>query len=437
MVVDLQSLYALPSDRHQREVHTLNRLIYSLLFYTLIPFVILRLLWRSRREPLYRQTFGQRFGFCEPVRQNDLVWLHSVSAGETNAAAPLVSRLLDLGRPVLITTMTPTGRQRVRSLFGDRVIHYYAPYDLPGAVVRFLGNIGPATLILVDTELWPNMIHYANRSGVRTVVINARMSEKSARGYARVPRLTRAMMNEIDVVAVQSAIHGERFCALGLPPGKLVVAGSIKFDVTLPADLEDRSRKLRARLGQRQVIVAASTHAGEEDIILDAFSALADSTVLLVLAPRHPHRADEVHAQCQRAGFEVARHSTGAAVTPSTRVLLLDTMGELMYFYAVASIAIVAGSFQPVGGHNPLEPIALNVPVIMGPYLRNIEDIAAQFRLAQGMLVVQGKEALHAAITTLLSDASARQQLIKNAVTVMQANRGALERVLEVIGSGR
>lgn len=409
------------------------RSIYSLLFYFAIPLVLLRLLWRSRREPLYRATMGQRFGFVQPLSVRGLIWVHAVSAGETNAAGPLVRHLVDAGHPVLVTTMTPTGRERVKALFGDRVYHTYAPYDMPDAICRFLARVKPVALVIIDTELWPNMIHYAHRYGTRILLVNARLSEKSARGYRRIASLTRNALGELDKVAAQTDAHGRRFLSLGLDPEKLSVTGSVKFDIALPVDLDERALALRQRIGDRQVILAASTHPGEDEAVLEQFVGLDRGNALLILVPRHPHRTPEVEQLCRHHGLVVVRHSAGGPCPGTTDVLLVDTMGELIYFYKIADMAFVGGSFALVGGHNPMEPAAVGTPVIMGPHLRNIEDIAAQFVDAGGMLIVQDAVALGRAFDHLLHDRHAREELVRNAHRVMEANRGALARVLDLI----
>ena len=409
------------------------RLVYSILFYLAVPGVLLRLLWRSRREPLYRQTIGERFGYVHELDESGLIWVHSVSAGETNAAAPLVNRLLDAGRKVIITTMTPTGRQRVRTLFGDRVFHTYAPYDMPGAVKRFLSRTRPATLVIIDTELWPNMIRYAHESGVETYLVNARLSEKSFRGYKRVAPLVKSALEALDMVAVQAEAHAARFRALGLAAEKVWVAGSIKFDVSLPADLAERTAMLREKVGERRIFLAASTHAGEDEIVLAEFMPLAKPEELLILAPRHPHRTMDVEKLCLDRGLTVVRHSSGRPCDDRTQVLLLDTMGELMYFYNIADVALVGGSLVPVGGHNPMEPASLSVPVIMGPYLRNIEDIAALFIEAGGMMIIDNGKKLGTVVRLLLDDEDQRSAQIRNANRVMAENAGALDRVLALV----
>lgn len=408
------------------------RLLYSLLFYCAVPFVLLRLLWRSRREPLYRAALAERFGFCPPVKEEDLVWVHAVSAGETNAAAGLIERLLERGFPVLVTNMTPTGRERVETLFGERVHRCYAPYDMPDAVSRFLGRARPAVLVVVDTEMWPNTIHHAHRAGVGTLLVNARMSVKSARGYRLIGGLTRAMLGEFDHIAVQTPAHGERFVALGLSRDKLTVAGSVKFDATLPDDIEFRRRQLKGLIGNHRVIVAASTHAGEEELLLDALRSM-DDDVLMVLAPRHPHRAPEVSGLCDRRGFDLVRRSENRSCDAGTRVFLLDTMGELIYFYAIADVAFVGGSLVPTGGHNPMEPAMLGVPFVMGPHLRNIEDITAIFLEAGGMAIVNSADDARREFNRLLEDDAARTRQVECATKVMASNRGALDRIEKLV----
>jgi 3-deoxy-D-manno-octulosonic-acid transferase len=409
------------------------RLLYSALFYIAVPFALLRLLWRSRKEPLYRASIGERFGFCSRIADEGLIWIHAVSAGETNAAAPLVNRLLDRGNSVMVTTMTPTGRQRVRALFGDRVHHCYAPYDLPDGVARFLARSRPRVLVIIDTELWPNMIHEAHTCGMKVLLVNARLSEKSARGYGVIGSLTREMLNEIDVIASQTAAQGERFVALGLDREKLTIAGSIKFDVRRPDDFEDRVSGLRERLGERHIVLGASIHPGEDFALLDAYEAARSTDHLLVLAPRHVHRVDAMAELCSKRGYEVVRHSSDKPCTRETDVYIVDTMGELMYFYGISDVAVVGGSFiDGIGGHNPMEPISLDVPVIMGRYLRNIEDIALLFRQNGGMIVTD-VNGLTDALVRLLDDRAARETQIENARQVMQDNRGALDRVEKLV----
>ena len=404
-----------------------------------MPFVLLRLLWRSRREPRYRQNLAQRFGFISFVPSaSPLIWVHAVSAGETIAAVPLIRNLLAGGYRIVLTAMTPTGRERAEALLGDSVIHCYAPFDLPGAVKRFIKNTGPRCLVIIDTELWPNTIHQCALNNIKTILVNGRLSARSANGYGKIPWLVRPMLNEMDYLAVQTKAHGERFIQLGLAREKLLVAGSIKFDHQLPEDFDSRVTLLRNKIGQRFVIIAASTHAGEEEMILKALADLQrqNRELLLVLAPRHSHRCDEVSAlvgQVFSGKTALVKHSDGIKCDSDTIVLLLDTMGELIYFYGVSDIAIVGGSLVPVGGHNLMEAAEAGVPIIMGHHLENIDDIASMFRDNDAMKVVHDAAELKLELGALVQSSQQRDQLSAMATKVLLANQGALAKVERLI----
>ncbi len=361
--------------------------------------------------------------------------MHAVSAGETIAAVPLVRKLLKRDFTVLVTTMTPTGRERVQSLLGDSVLHSYVPYDLPGAVSRFLRRTNPDCLVIVDTELWPNIIHQCAGRKTKTILANGRLSARSAAGYGKVSSLTQSMLSEIDYIAAQTATQGQRFVDLGLAEEKLVIAGSIKFDQRLPDDFEEKVIQLREKVGNRLVIIGASTHADEEEIILKACRSLRDSheELLLILAPRHPHRSNEIAALAKKEGETLVRHSDETECTESTTVLLLDKLGELIYFYGVSDIAIVGGSFVPVGGHNLMEAACAQVPIIMGPYLDHIDDIASMFSETSGMLIAQNTAELGSHLETLLSSAQKRGELVARANGVLESNQGALEEVENLV----
>ncbi len=415
------------------------RLIYTAAFYLIMPFVLARLFWRSIREPAYRATLGQRFGFVDvqPGAESRRVWVHAVSAGETIAVAPLVERLIARKFEVLISTMTPTGRQRVQGLFGDRVLHCYAPYDLPDAIERFLDAVDPECLIIVDTELWPNMIHGCHARGVKTMLINGRLSARSANGYRRIGGLSRAMIASLDLIAVQTQAHRTRFVALGASEKALVLTGSIKFDSALPADFESRTAHLKQKVGDRPVIIGASTHGGEETLIVTACRSLREviPDLLLILAPRHPHRNAEVLRLATDEGENVVLHSTGEDCHADTTVFLVDTMGDLGYFYGVADVAIVGGSLVPIGGHNLMEAVGAGVAVVMGQYLENIDDIASMFTDAGGLQVVHSQVQLQATLEALMTDPSRRQAQVAAANKVLDKNRGALDMVEHLIMS--
>lgn len=304
------------------------RYLYSALYYALLPLLVLRMLWRSRRAPAYRRRLGERFGrfAARPALERPAIWVHAVSVGETLAAAPLLESLLE-DYPdycLVVTTTTPTGSQRLRALFGERVFHVYAPWDLPGPVKRFLHRTRPRLLLLMETELWPNMLHYSKAAGCRVLLANARLSAGSAAGYRRLGRLTRQMLLQLDMVACQGEADGRRFVQLGLPAAALQVIGSIKFDLVLDAGIVERAAALRREPGVRgrPVLLAASTHPGEEALVLEAFRQLRASgdpqlrRCLLLLVPRHPERFEEVFSLCCQQGWRVARRSAG---TPRRR----------------------------------------------------------------------------------------------------------------------
>ncbi|MFT4631845.1 MAG: 3-deoxy-D-manno-octulosonic-acid transferase [Candidatus Pseudothioglobus sp.] len=404
-----------------------------MLFYLLIPLVMLRVGWRSLKEPRYRENIAQRFGFCPVLCQaerssDNRVWVHAVSAGESIAAVPLIQGLLAQGYSVLVTNMTPTGRQQVERLLGDAVTNCYAPYDMPGAVQRFLRRARPRVLVIIDTELWPNMLHYSHAAGVKTLLVNARLSAHSAAGYKRINNLAHAMMRNLDAVAVQSQEQGERFVGLGLDRASLHVTGSIKFDAPRAPDLEAKTAEFQLLLGDRHVVAAGSTHAGEEDLLIAAMLPVMarQPDWLLVLAPRHTHRADQVMMICEAAGLRIRRRSLDEACAADTQVYLLDTMGELLYLYACADIAFVGGSLVDVGGHNPMEPASLGKPVVMGSYLSHISDITDIFIQDGGLRRADSGMELVTILDALCAQEDLRVSVGEAAQRTVIANRGAL-----------
>ncbi len=411
------------------------RILYSLVFYLAIPLVLLRVYWRSRKEPRYKKDLRQRFGFCPRLVGDNWVWVHAVSAGESIAAVPLIKELLAAGRQVVVTSMTPTGREQIERLLGNQVTSCYAPYDMPDVVMRFLRRSRPQALVIIDTELWPNMLHYAHRQGIKILLVNARLSARSAAGYGRIKAVSQAMLQAIDVVAAQSQEQGDRFVELGLVPERLQVTGSIKFDASQPSNLAQRAAEFRRILGRRLIIVAGSTHPGEEQMLLDAVRPLMQSQpdILLVLAPRHHYRAEQVERLCQTMGLVTVRRSANLNCSPQTQVYLLDTMGELGYLYPIADITFVGGSLVPVGGHNPMEPASHGKPVIMGQHLRNIQDIADRFIANGGLLRVESSTALASSLASLCQSAAQRQRLGAAALQTMAENRGALKLTLRLI----
>ncbi|MFV0276940.1 MAG: lipid IV(A) 3-deoxy-D-manno-octulosonic acid transferase [Parahaliea sp.] len=414
------------------------RFLYSLLLTLLMPLIVLRMLWRSRRSPQYRRRLGERLGlFNPPADDRPMIWVHAVSVGETLAAAPLIEQLIARypGYRLVVTTTTPTGSERVRALFGERVFHVYVPWDLPGAVRRFLRRIRPRLLLVMETELWPNLLHYSHTSGCRTVLANARLSRRSAKGYARLGGLTRRMLGDLDCVACQSPEDGERLVALGLPRERLHITGSIKFDLELDEGLRARARALREPFGAgvRSILVAASTHPGEDEQLLAAFAALkqAHADALLVLVPRHPERFDSVHSLCSREGWQVARRSRERVPQADTDILLGDTMGELLLLFSVADVAVIGGSLVEHGGHNALEAAAWGVPVVSGPWMFNFEEISSLLVRAGGMLRLPEPGQLELVLLELFADTSRRERMGRAALAVVAGNGGARERLLQ------
>jgi 3-deoxy-D-manno-octulosonic-acid transferase len=417
------------------------RLLYSALYYCLLPLLVLRMLWRSRLAPAYRRRLPERFGLFQarPDPEVPAIWVHAVSVGETLAAAPLVESLLRdyPAYRIVLTTTTPTGSERVRALFGHRVFHVYAPWDLPGPLRRFLRRTRPRLLLLMETELWPNMLHYSKAAGCRVVLANARLSARSARAYARLPGLARDLLRGLDMVACQSTSDSERFLALGFPPAGVVVTGNIKFDLAIAPDLRARAAALQQLFAGagRPVLVAASTHEGEELMILAAYRELRQALgdCLLVLVPRHPERFDAVFALCRQQGWAVLRRSAGAHPSAADDILLGDTMGELLLLLGTATIAVFGGSLVAHGGHNVLEAAAWGVPVISGPHMENFGDICEQLCAAGGMRQMQDPAELAPCLLQLLRDHELCRRMGAAGMEVVARNRGASARLLDLL----
>jgi 3-deoxy-D-manno-octulosonic-acid transferase len=419
----------------------MNRFLYNLLLHLGLPLLVLRLLWRGWQAPAYRQRIAERFAFDLPAVQPGGIWLHAVSVGESIAAAPLVRELLlrypEL--PITITCMTPTGSERIRALFcqgefAARVQHCYLPYDLPCAAARFIARLQPKLALIMETELWPNHIHQCALRGIPVVLANARLSERSARGYARLAKLTAPMLAELSLIAAQTTVEAQRFIDLGARPECVTVTGSIKFDLQLDAQLLPRAQALRAQwqAEQRPVWIAASTHAGEDEIVLAAHRQLLlrYPQALLILVPRHPERFASVFELCQKQGFTTCRRSLTQAPDASTNVLLGDTMGELLFLYALADAALVGGSLVANGGHNLLEPAALGVPVLSGAHLFNFNEIAGLLRNAGALLEVVDASTLANALGELWRQPERAAAMSAAGLAVVRANQGALERLL-------
>ncbi len=414
------------------------RWLYSLLFYCLIPLVLLKLWLRGKQAPEYRCRWAERFGFVDSVEGMRPIWIHAVSFGETMAVIPLVEKLLEAQPevPVLITSMTPTGSARVISHFGDRVGHCYCPYDLPGALTRFHKRINPRSCVIVETELWPNLIHSCAQRHVPVLVTNARLSARSAAGYQRIKWLAEPMLRCITGVAVQNAQDGERFVELGLAQEKLSVTGSIKFDIQAPEGAVSEAVKLRNAWGaERPVIIAASTHDNEETQLLQVYRNLQSryNDLVLILVPRHPERFSSIYDQSVKAGFRTCRRSLTQLPAANCQVYLGDTMGELMALYSAADITFVGGSLVERGGHNPLEPAVLGKPVLIGPYVHNFNQIVETMEQELALQVVIDTEELQRAIAELIDHPEQARAMGIRGRNCIEANRGALEQQLQLV----
>jgi 3-deoxy-D-manno-octulosonic-acid transferase len=419
----------------------MNRTLYTLMFHLGLPLVALRLWLRARKAPAYRQRIGERFAVGLPAMRRGGIWVHAVSVGESIAAAPMIRALLERypDAPITVTCMTPTGSERIRAMFAQepRIQHCYLPYDLPCAAGRFLDHVQPRLGIIMETELWPNHIAQCARRGIPVMLANARLSERSARGYGRFARLTRPMLAQMSGFAVQTEVEARRFIDLGARPECVTVTGSIKFDLSIDPQLLESAARVREQwqTAGRPVWIAASTHAGEDESVLAAHQQVLAShpDALLILVPRHPERFGSVHDLCQQQGFATVRRSTGQDVNPATSVLLGDTMGELLFLYALADVAFVGGSLVPNGGHNLLEPAALAKPVLSGPHLFNFLEIAGMLRSAGALEEVNDATALAAAVQRLFDQRQLAESMASAGLNVMKANQGALQRLLDLI----
>jgi len=414
------------------------RTVYTLLLYLLAPLVLLRLAWRGLRAPDYRRRWGERFGIIEPPLGERVIWVHAVSVGEVQAAEPLVRALLEKYNKysLLLTTVTPTGSARVTTLFGNELAHVYAPYDLPGAVKRFFLRVRPHLAIVMETELWPNLFHACHKDGVPLLLVNARLSAKSLAGYLRVRPLAAQTLGYTSAIAAQGETDAARFMRLGAPHERITVTGNLKFEQRIPPSLRERAEVVRRDWGTgRPVWVAASTHEGEDELLLDVFQQLRRrfADCLLVLVPRHPERFDTVARLCRQRGLEIVLRSENRPCVAATQVFIGDSMGELPLFLAAADVAFVGGSLVPHGGHNLLEPAALGVPVVTGPHVFNFTEICELLLEAGACEKVNNTGELAATLNRWLEDANERHRVGERGRQVVEKNRGALQTVLEMV----
>jgi len=420
-------------------IEHLLRALYSAVLYLLVPVTVYHLIWRGFRQPEYFQRWNERYAVYRAAAGAETVWVHAVSVGEVGAAAPLVNALLQQ-RPdlrLLVTTITPTGSARVRALWGDRVEHVYLPYDLPGAVRRFLEHYRPRLALIVETELWPNLLFGCRDHAVPAYIVNARLSERSLRGYRMLSALVGRALRTVRRVAAQSRRDGERFVRLGANRDAVVVTGNLKFDIAIDPRWRASAATFREHAGTRPAWIAASTHVEEEAAVIAIHRRLRARwpDLLLLWAPRHPERFRTVAQAAVDAGWRVATRKLTHWPDRDDAVFVVDTLGELMDFYACADVAFVGGSLQDVGGHNMLEPAAVGTAVVTGPHLHNFSDIARQLRAADAMRVGDDAEAVGAAIEELLVDGERREAMAAAGLALVEQGRGALTRTLALIGA--
>ena len=410
----------------------MTRFLYALAWWAATPLVVARLAWRARRQRGYLLRLGERFGRYANAPAAPRIWIHAVSVGETRAAVPLIEALRERHprHRILITHMTPTGRATSEELFGDSVERAWLPYDLGFAVRRFLAHFRPEIGIILETEIWPRLLEEAARARVPVVLANGRLSERSARRYAKVPALTRWAFRNLAGLAAQTEGDAARFAAIGAP--QPAVLGNVKFDLEVPAAMIERGREFRERFGaRRKVWVAGSTREGEEALLLDAFAAMAAAPeVLLVIVPRHPQRFDDAAALAESRGFVVARRSAQGAIPEGVRVVIGDSMGEMLAYYAAADAVVIGGSLLPFGGQNLIEASALGRPVIVGPHTYNFEEAAkGAIKAGAAVRVRDAKEALAAAAAITADEARCRE-MGKKARAFVQSHRGAVDRLV-------
>ncbi|MGX5914232.1 lipid IV(A) 3-deoxy-D-manno-octulosonic acid transferase [Aliidiomarina sp. Khilg15.8] len=414
------------------------RAVYSILWVLILPFIYLYLWWHGRHNQAYRERWRERGAWQSvPERYQRAVVIHCVSVGEVMAARPLIDMILTVmpQQPVCLTCTTPTGSDLIQSLYGDRVYHCYLPFDTPLSVRRFLYRLKPRAVLILETEVWPNLVSQARQRNVPVALLNARLSARSLRGYQRFAWIMRPVWQQLALVATQNESSAERLQQLGVRDEALQVTGNLKFDVQISAEQKAQIAEFRQLFGARQIITVGSTHEGEESMVLAAYKRLLKTRpeTLLILVPRHRERFNEVARLIEAEGLTMARRSRGEPVTGSTQVLLADTMGELMLWYGVATLATIGGSLIERGGHNPLEAMAFGLPVVSGRHVFNFADVYQQMDAQQAVRWVNSAETLHDTWLGLLTEPTTAQRIGAQAQQIFARHRGATERTVRAV----
>lgn len=432
---DLPARYPLRS----RIKLVLLRWLYTGVMYAATPVILYRLFVRGLKLRSYLQRWSERFGwFRAPGFARDSLWVHAVSVGELNAAIPLIMALRERYRdePIVVTTVTPTGSERLRQVFGDSIFHVYLPYDLPGSVRRFLNRIRPRLAIVMETEIWPNLYFACKQRGVPVVIANARLSERSLRGYGPVQPLAGEAIRSATFIAAQSQTDYDRFLSLGARRDRLALVGNLKYDIDMPHEMVDSGHAWRRNAGaSRPVWIAASTHEGEEQAVVSAHARVLRQfpDALLIVAPRHPERFRPMVQLCEGAGLRTRCRSRDETAHPDTQCFVADSLGELLRFYAAADVAFVGGSLEPIGGHNVLEPALLGKPILVGPNTFNFAEITDLLIARGAALRIDGGESLGPAVGRLLGAPETMARMGAAAAGIIAAERGALQRTLSIV----
>ena len=420
---------------------TFMRLVYTLILLLSLPFLMLRLYWRGRLLPTYRQRWLERLalGLPKACDADRVIWIHAVSVGEVVVASKLI-QCLQRDYPdhvLLVTTTTPTGSERLLQTWGDQVLHCYLPWDLPWAMSQVFKRFNPRAVFLIETEIWPNLVAQANSTGVPIALLNARLSARSARGYGRLGALLTPTLQSLDLIVAQTKADARRFIALGVEPSRLAISGNIKFDQHLTPELRGQAGVIRDQWGSstREVWVAASTHEGEEQQLLRAYEALAKQRpqLLLCIVPRHPDRFERVFQMALAANPKTIRRSSHPTIEADTQVVVADTMGELVPMLGAADIVFMGGSLVPTGGHNMLEAAQWGVPVVSGPHTFNFAYASRLLIKAQAMLIAKDAEELALVVSGLLGNDTNRRVMGSRGQTAVEGERGALERLVQAI----
>ena len=415
---------------------------YNFLLVCLKPLYRWKIRQRAESDALYQQECLERFGPFQPPKNLNTIWFHVVSVGETNAAQPLIEHYLKLGHSVLVTNTTKTGQARAKSLFYEKYSTLfqavYLPVDQKPLLKQFFELYQPKILALVETEIWPNLIAQAKQKQIPCILLNARLSEKSAKGYDKVRRLTQPMLQQLTWLLAQDAATQQRYIDLGLDTQKSQVVGNIKFDIDAPISFIEQAQQLKQQwnLSNRQIITLASTHAPEEENLLKQLQPHlnANPQLLCIVVPRHPERFDEVYKLCQNLNLNTQRRSLKQAIQTDTQVFLADSMGEMWLWYALSQACFVGGSLnEPGGGHNILEPMVLDVPTVIGPRYFNFQNIVDEFVAEQGILIGDDAQQVWQHLLMCLEDSAKYQHLTQQAERVLQRNKGSLQKHIQLL----